>query len=205
MTTTSLSYAIIGSLTWWLILSTINKITDHVDTAICCCSFLLYWWCTHDWNRNTIEFEVLSFSSVMLSGSILLNLCMDLGVFSRELLVDDLVRVSRYYTLLYQIRVNYIVYVLLIFQPLSAIYGYLFISLPFIVMSFGIVLMIFITPIIVWNVLVVKVFQYSTLEMPTPGTRRRIPDTFDYVLFYRFDTLIHYAMFIALIITITII
>jgi hypothetical protein len=96
---------------------------------------------------------------------------MEFYVFNRVLLADDLVRVSRPFTLLFQIRVNYVAYVLLVFQPLIAIYGYFFISLPFVVMSFG-------------NGLVVKVFQYFTLQMPTPGTQKRIPDTFDYVLFY---------------------
>lgn len=215
VTTTSLSHAIIGSFAWWFTLSfiipTINKITGHVDTAICSCSLLLYWWYAQDWNRNrqavanTIEFQVLTFSSVMLGGIILMNLCMELCVFNRVLLTDDLVRVFRYYTLMFQIRINYATYVLLVFQPLSAIYGYFFISLPFVGMSFGIVLMIHLISIMVWNILVVNFFQYSKLQMPRPGTQRRIPDTFDYLLFYRLLALIHCAMFISLITIITLV
>jgi hypothetical protein len=188
-----------------------RKSTVQLDTVICCCSFLLYCFYARDWNpspqpmMNTIEFQVLSFFSVMLSGIILMDLSMDLFPFSCVALADDLVRVSRYYTFLFQIRVNYVVYMLLVLQPVSAIYGYFFISLPFAVMSFGMVLIVCLVLAIVWNVLVVNIFHYSKVQVLITGSQQRIPDPIDYLLFYRVLTLIHCIMFIALITTVTLI
>jgi hypothetical protein len=211
MAITSFSYAIFWSVTWWFMLSfvtlTTTKNTGQFDIVICCCSLMLYWLRAYDWNRSrqpiasTIECQVLSFSSVMLCGIMLMDLSMDLFPFSRVPLADSLVRVSRYYTLLFQIRINYVAYILLILQPLTAIYGYFFMSLPFVAMSFTMILIVCLGLATVWNVLIVNIFHYSKVEMITPGTQQRLPDTFDYLLCYQFLTLIHCAMFIALITT----
>jgi hypothetical protein len=210
--TTSLSFAIFGGVVWWLIFSivvpTTSKINIQLDTTICCCSLLLHWWYKQDWNRrnqpmtNTVALQVLSISSIMFGEALLMDLCMDLFAFGRLLLTDDLVRVSRHYTLVFQVRVNYAIYMLLVLQPLSAIYCYFFISSPFIVLSFGIVTIMCLVLGILWNVLVVKLCHYSKVQIILPGTQQPLPASFDYALSYHILTLIHCAMFIAMITTV---
>jgi hypothetical protein len=191
--------------------STISKTADQIDKSICCCSFLLYWLYARNWYRshqpmmNTIEFQVLPFISIMLCGIILTDLFIDLFGFSRVAVADGLVRVSRYYTFMFQIRSNYVVHILLVLQPLSAIYGYFFLSLSFLVLSFGMVLTICFVFAVVWNELVVNIFHYSKVYMIIPGSQKRLPATFDYLWIYRALTIIHCAMFIALITTLIII
>lgn len=208
--TTTLAYAILGSVLWYLIssLKTLTSIknTIRLDTIVCCFSFLWYCLCLNVWKQSqqSTGIEVVSYvfslSSVMVGAILLMDILMDLTEFDRVASLNALTRVAHYYTLIFQIRVNYIAYLVLALQPMSAVYGYLYFSLHFAVVSFGMVLIIFVCLAKVWNLLIVKTLQYSKVLVPTPGTQKPIPDSKDYLLFYRIISLLHCFMFITMMI-----
>ena len=136
----------------------------------------------------------------MVGGILLMDTCMDITEFDRAASLNALTRVAHYYALIFQIRVNYIAYLVLALQPMSAVYGYLYFSLHFAVVSFGMILIISVCLAKVWNLLVVETLQYSKVLVPTPGTQKPVPDSKDYFLFYRIISLLHCFMLITMMI-----
>ncbi|CAF3278569.1 unnamed protein product [Rotaria socialis] len=211
MKVTTLPFTIIGSIAWWLLLylntPTIYKVKSSLDKVICFSSLVLHYLDTQVLNpenqsmMNNVFIHILSMSTIMLSGVILMDLSMDLLEFRTRAVANALVRISRYYTLIFQVRTNNIIYLIFFLQSLSAVYYFTFISTTIIVLSFGTIFSVFFIMILIWNIVVVGFCQYSKLEIPLPGTHRPIPIGFEYVLFYYSATVFHCTLFIALIVT----
>ncbi|CAF1237098.1 unnamed protein product [Rotaria magnacalcarata] len=211
MKVTTLPFTIIGSIAWWLLLylntPTIYNAKSSLDKVICFSSLVLHCSDKQVMNSenpsmmNNVFIHTLSISTIMLSGVILMDLSMDLLEFRTRAVANALVRISRYYTLIFQVRTNYIIYLIFFLQPLSAVYCFTFISSTIIVLSFGTIFAVFFVMILTWNIVVVGFCQYSKLEIPLPGTHRSIPIDFEYVLFYYGATVFHCILFIALIVT----
>lgn len=203
--------AIMGSLLWWLIIYMmtpgIHKANTSLDKVICLFSFILHYWNQHESYLQGHSFvdstliQVLCISSIMISGVLLMDLCMDLFGFYPHTVNNELTRTYHYYTMIFQVRINPNVYLLLCMQPLSALYCFVFMSLPIIVLSFSIIFTISFITGLIWNILAVDFYQYSTLKVITPGTKQPIPSTLDYLLFYRCLTVFHGFIFVALITT----
>lgn len=200
---------------WWILCSVIvptgNGLSVLFDIIVCCCSLFLHWQFNNIWSYsnyftiNSFVLQLLSLSTIVLCQVFIMNLCMDLFPFGRLPSNDDLVRVSRYFTLIFQIRINHAVYVLLLLQPFSALYCFFAIHTSVIVLSFTIVIFTSFSLGSLWNILMVNLFRYSKVEMLLAGTQRPIPASFDYALSYRILCFIHCSMFVATISTILIV
>lgn len=203
--TTTLVYTILGSLFCYFIFSfkTFASIKNiiRVDIAVCCFSIVWYCLSVNVWKQSQQLTEsdiityVFSLSSVMIGAILVMDISMDLTELDRVASLNGLTRVAQYYTLIFQIRFNSIACLVLAIQITSSIYGYLFYSFHFVVMSFGMLLILWVVLATIWNLLIVKTLQYSKLLVPIPATQKKIPDTKDYLLFYRILLLFHCFMF----------